>query len=664
MGTEAIMAGVDLLNVAISGLQGSQSGLDTTANNISNVNTEGYSRQRVEFTPLGAVPFGNNFFGAGVDVQSVTRIIDQIATLELRTSQSDFEQLSAFAGLATRLDEVLGDENLGLSSALQGFFDAIHGVASDPSSLAQREVMFHQIQAVSQRFNNLYANLQQMAESTNQQIASVVAKINTLGQNIAALNEDIIAAKGQAQGAPNDLLDRRDNLIRELSGLVKVFTVEQDDGAVNVFIGNGQGLVVGVNSTTLATTTSGERPGHLDIVLQNGSTQIDITANIEGGKLGGLRTFRDDMLEPAINRIGKVALALADQINRQHRLGIDLNGQLGGDVFTDINATSAQQARVAQSPSNTGTLDVQLRIDDTNLLTDDNYRLSFDGVNFQLTNDRTGSVVSTFPPPGATPATISVPSEGFSIVINGGTANAGDRFFIQPTRLGALQLATALTTPEQIAAANPIRFTARGTNSGSGALVSVDVTDTTTAAFSTPGTLSPPLEIQFTSVTAYNVVDPTGPTVLGSGVFTPGQENNVLAGAGLSLGYEIVMKGAPAAGDVFDVTFNSGGVGDNRNAEKLAALQTSKVMEQGSADFQQSYLQLVSRVGAQTQESLINRDAAQSLVRAAESRRQQASGVNLDEEAANLIRFQQAYQASAQVISVARNIFQTLIDSV
>lgn len=658
------MAGVDLLNVAISGLQGSQSGLDTTANNISNVNTEGYSRQRVEFTPLGAVPFGNNFFGAGVDVQSVTRIIDQIATLELRTSQSDFEQLSAFAGLATRLDEVLGDENLGLSSALQGFFDAIHGVASDPSSLAQREVMFHQIQAVSQRFNNLYANLQQMAESTNQQIASVVAKINTLGQNIAALNEDIIAAKGQAQGAPNDLLDRRDNLIRELSGLVKVFTVEQDDGAVNVFIGNGQGLVVGVNSTTLATTTSGERPGHLDIVLQNGSTQIDITANIEGGKLGGLRTFRDDMLEPAINRIGKVALALADQINRQHRLGIDLNGQLGGDVFTDINATSAQQARVAQSPSNTGTLDVQLRIDDTNLLTDDNYRLSFDGVNFQLTNDRTGSVVSTFPPPGATPATISVPSEGFSIVINGGTANAGDRFFIQPTRLGALQLATALTTPEQIAAANPIRFTARGTNSGSGALVSVDVTDTTTAAFSTPGTLSPPLEIQFTSVTAYNVVDPTGPTVLGSGVFTPGQENNVLAGAGLSLGYEIVMKGAPAAGDVFDVTFNSGGVGDNRNAEKLAALQTSKVMEQGSADFQQSYLQLVSRVGAQTQESLINRDAAQSLVRAAESRRQQASGVNLDEEAANLIRFQQAYQASAQVISVARNIFQTLIDSV
>ena len=266
------MAGVDLLNVAISGLQGSQSGLDTTAHNISNVNTEGYSRQRVEFTPLGAVPFGNNFFGAGVDVQSVTRIIDQIATLELRTSQSDFEQLSAFAGLATRLDEVLGDENLGLSSALQGFFDAIHGVASDPSSLAQREVMFNQIQTVSQRFNNLYANLQQMAESTNQQIASVVAKINTLGQNIAALNEDIIAAKGQAQGAPNDLLDRRDNLIRELAGLVKVFTVEQDDGAVNVFIGNGQGLVVGVNSTTLATSTSGERPGHLDIVLQNGST--------------------------------------------------------------------------------------------------------------------------------------------------------------------------------------------------------------------------------------------------------------------------------------------------------------------------------------------------------------------------------------------------------
>jgi flagellar hook-associated protein 1 FlgK len=657
------MAGSDILGIAVSGLIGSQNALDTTAHNISNVNTDGYSRQRVQFAALDPVLFGGQYFGTGVDTQSVARIFDRVAELQLRSTTSKSAELEAFGGLAEQVDQLLGSDTSGLSSAMQQFFDAVQGLTTDPASIAQREVMFNQLSGVSQRFNALYDRLNGLAESVNLEIGSVVSQINTLGGNIAKLNEDIIAARGAGDGPANDLLDRRDQLVKQLSDLVNVSTVEQGDGSLNVFIGNGQALVVGVNSASMGTTASGDRPGQLDIVLQNGSTTVDITANLAGGRLAGLQQFRDELLEPTINRIGKLALGLADSMNRQNALGMDLNGQLGGNLFGDINSTAAQQARITGSTSNTGNLDVQLRIDDPGLLGDDNYRMTFDGVNFNVVNDRTGASVATFAPPGATPATISVASEGFSLVFNGGSAAASDRFFLQPSRYGARDLTRALSDPSGIAAASPIRVDSSTSNTGTGVLAGVTVTDTSTGNI-VSGALVPPLQIQFTSATTYDVVDPSGPSVLGSGTFTPNQQNDLLAGAGLALGYEISLKGAPASGDVFDVTYNAGGISDNRNALALAALQTARVMENGSANFQQTYAKALTSVGARTQQVGIEREAAQSLLRQAEARRESISGVNLDEEAANLVRYQQAYQASAQVISVARDLFQTLLQSV
>jgi len=662
------MAGVDIFSLGSGGLAAARNALDVTSNNIANVNTDGYSRQRAEFETLAPVLFGGNYFGAGVETKDINRIFDKIANLELLKSHSNFSKDEIFSELSNRVDSLLSDPSVGISPALQSFFDSLQSLSTDPSSLTQRQVVFNQLQTVSNRFNTLNRQLTDLGTNAESEISIIADKINSIGKNIAKLNQEITKTKASGTGGANDLLDKRDNLLNQLSELVGVTTLEQDNGALNVFIGNGQGLVVGNSVAKLVTLPNPEFPQKKDIIFDNGSNQVAVTQLISGGRLGGILDFRDGLLDNAVKRLGKIALTLADTINTQNQKGMDLNDLMGTNLFADINSTLQQQSRISTNTNNTGNLDLQVRIDDTNLLSDDDYRLSYDSgsTTYTLTNQTTGAVEATFPLPGALPATVVVASLGFSITLNSGASANTDNYIISATRNGAKDINRNITNGEQIAAASPIRLTNGTTNIGTGLFVSSSVVDSSNAAFTTTaGQLTPPVRIEFTSPSSYNIVNNTTNAVIEAGLpFTANSENQVIPTGATDFGYSVSIGGAPETGDSFIIGYNNGGVGDNRNALSMASLQTQKLTQGGTASYQDSYNQLVGKVGIQALEADVDLRTSESLLNQSINRRETISGVNLDEEAANLIKFQQAYEASAQIINVANSLFQTLINTI
>ncbi len=661
------MAGVDMLNLGTGGLFAARNALDVTSNNITNVNTEGYSRQRVQFETLPPVLSGGNYFGAGVDTANINRVIDGIANLELLNNKSAFNELNSFYELSSRVDALVSDPSVSIAPAIQKLFDAFQGLSTDPASIPQREVVFNQLQSVSQRFNTLNSQLSTLGQGINNEVQSIATEVNTIGKNIAKLNLQISNTNVVGQGEPNDLLDKRDLLLGRLSELIGVTSFEQQDGSLNVFVGNGQGLVIGSTSSSLTTAQSLEDPQKLDVVVVNKNGQFAITDLIAGGKLGGVLRFRESALESSINRLGKIALALSERLNQQNLNGMDLNDNLGGNLFADINNLQSQLDRVTAKDNNTGSLNLQLRIDDTNQLSDDNYRLTYNATasTFTLVNMKTKAVETTFPAPGALPSTISFANLGFSLSLNSGVVADGDSFLITPTQNGASEISRNITEGTLIAAASPLRLLDGNGNTGSGSVISSRIDDINNAVFTTTaGVLTPPVRIEFTSATNYNIVNSTTNAVIEAGLtFTPNVNNQVIPAGATNFGYTVTLAGAPQGGDSFEISYNNGGIGDNRNLQLISAFQQDNLMEAGTATFQDSFGQLVTRVGVETREASIDQQASQSLLTQAMNRRETASGVNLDEEAANLIKFQQAYQASAQIITVADSIFQTLIST-
>ena len=658
----------NFLQIGISGLLSSQAAISTTSHNIANVNTEGYSRQTLDFTANQPDFLGGNYIGTGVITGNVTRIFDDLALLDLRSNIANFHSLDTYINQADRVDRIVADPTTGLSPAIQGFFDAVQAVADDPASTATRQAVFSNADLLIDRFKILDDQLNAQRISINNEFEAVAGQVTVLGNAIADLNQDIVTAigKGADGSMPNDLLDQRDQLLNELSSLIKVSIVEQKDGATNVFVGNGQSLVIGINANELRASKNPEDPLNLRLELVTAGVAVPVTDDLVGGKIGGLNAYRNELLNPAINRLGLVAMGLASTINEQHNLGVDLNGLIGGNFFTDINTAIAEQNRVIASSNNLGNAAVTLTIDDVNQVDTLDYKLSYSaGTNtFTLVNDSDGTVVDSFINPGI-PSSYTNASLGFTVNINSGALADNDSYLLVPTRASVNVLGRELTDLTQIAAGFPVSASSSLANTGTAEVTDVQVTDTNNASFSIAGNLNPPVRIVFTGPNTYDVVNDTTNAVIVAGTaFNPNQTNDVLAQAGLSLGYEITIGGAASTGDEFSVAYNTSGRGDNRNALAMANIQTQNILNNGSSTLQESYGLLVSEVGTRTNENKISRGAAQSLLRQNEAKVQQVSGVNLDEEAAKLIKYQQSYQAAAQIISTSNLIFDTLIASV
>lgn len=620
-----------LFHIGISGLLASQRALATVGHNIANVNTEGFSRQRVELVARPPQGFGSVFEGRGVDIAAVRRVVDSFVDQQVRTSVTDEARARVQHELSAQLSDMLGDPTVGLAPALAAFFNGVQDLAADPASTPARQALLGEARTLVARLRDQAGRMSDIAAELNARLEVAVAEVNALARAIADLNRDIVSALGTAQGGPpNDLLDQRDLLLNRLAERTRISVVAQDDGAVNVMIGKGQVLVAGGTAQRLAVVVHPLDASRRDIAVDVNGMQSVITGTLEGGEIGAVLAFRDELLEPARNALGRIAVTLAASFNAQHRAGMDLDGNAGSDFFT------VAAPEVLASPANAGAIDVDLDGNAIGDLTTATYELTYDGADFTLRRLADGATQTLA---GAGPFTV----DGMVITVTAPPA-AGDRYLIAPVRQGARDIALAVGGVRAIAAAAPVRARADLANAGQAAVSPPEIVNPSDPALLTP------VSLVFDDPPATFRIDGVGPPL----PYTSGADIDVN-------GWRVRIEGAPAAGDRFIVEPNAGGVGDNRNALALAGLQAKPILDGATATYQEAHGALIAEVGTATQQGAIARDAFAALAEQARAARAEISGVNLDEEAANLLRFQQAYQAAAETIRAAQTAFDALL---
>ncbi|MCP4188349.1 MAG: flagellar hook-associated protein FlgK [Gammaproteobacteria bacterium] len=638
----------EMLSTAISGLLSFQRALSTTSHNISNVNTEGYSRQKVDLQANTPTFTGNGYIGNGVHVDSVQRIYNEFLTNEVRDTTSSFSRVGKLADLGAQIDNILADPVGGISPILQNFFSSVQDVADDPASSTARYEMISSAQTLADRYNNIDNRFEEIQQNLITETRIVVGEINTLITSIRDVNMAINEsnANGVVSNQSADLLDKRDLLLTQLSEKVDISVITDSDNQVSIFIGKGQTMLTGTNAFSLSSQSDPADPMR-EIITYNGLvTAYDISDSLSGGELGGILEFEANYLLPARNALGRSAIGLAETFNAQMRDGMDLNGNLGQNFFTYTAPQSIS------STSNAGTATVSTVVSDVTALSTDDYQLDFDGANWVLTSDSgTNTTVAD-----ASPATTTIIFEGLTLSIDGTTAVAGDQFTIKPTIEAAARLQTIISDPNLIAAAAPILSAASLANLGSVEISAGQVTDITDANLLNTATLT--FDNPATTLTADVDVVVSAVTYL-AGAAIP-YSNNMIIEAN---GWQVNLNGTAEAGDVFTVSSNAGGSGDNRNALNLANLQNTGIFDGGVANYQEDYGTLVGQVGSRVAAANLERDAQQTLLLQTLNSRDSVTGVNLDEEAADLVRYQQAYEATARIISTAQTIFETLLNS-
>ena len=889
----------DLIGIGLSGLRSHQTALSVTGNNVANTNTDGYSRQEAIFTDNQSLLTGAGYVGQGTSIDNIRRISQEFVVDQIRADTTVYNERNALLEQAESVDNLLASTTTGLTPALSSFFQSFQGAADDPTSIPQRQLLLTQSEGLVARFHSLNDRLNSQARNIELELDAAISSINSLAQSLAELNQSIAVATGAGQGSePNNLLDARDEALRELSEYVSVSTFAQGtDGQINVFIGNGQPLVVGNSAGILNGIPSPEDSSRLDITLSVSGVPQIVSDELSGGKIGGLLDFRDNDLRDAINSMGRIGLVLADTINDQHALGMDLESNLGGLFFDDVNSEALSRSRIFANSENLAPADQVLRVNitDASSLTTDNYELRFEGPSnsdFIIVNASDNQTVLKSTLPGIFPANVEI--DGFQLQFEAGTYKVGDRFTIQPTKTGASDIALNIDRVEEVALASPIRADADIGNTGNaqislGEMLNVinPITGQPIPIFNTPGQLSPPLVVHFLTDSVYEILDASdpsnlvpltpsvnnqlynqgikntlftddpgesivtatgassltvpapipsaGPLVNGfvgqnlsiltrdltTGVVTPqtvvvaanssaetiasslravsgiqataytharldnfvddgdptplGVEVNgevltissgtafgpdaladlinnntnlqalniyavsngislnihastgediqvVVSGSGDSvdvskidpynpggavlstqtvnsgqgvavggaidvtlsngvsftssvssvfeqapvarptyLGFQFELVGEPKSGDSFTIGYNTGGVSDNRNALAIAEMESQGNISNGVISYGDAYAQIIEEIGTVTNRARLDTESAKALLDQSINNRESISGVNLDEEAGRLIQYQAAYNASAQVVSIARELFDTLL---
>ena len=782
-----------------------QGALATTSQNIANVGNENYTRQRVELNARLPIQQGPGFFGQGVQLTDIKRIIDDFNTVSLRDSTSSTSRLNIFETYAGRVEGLLADDQGSLMPALNNFFNAMNDVANDPSANAPRVALLGAAQNLQQRFASLGNELQRIESEVDSSLREKVSEVNSITAQIANVNARI-SSISDVSNRPADLLDQREALLKQLSEKITVNVVEQANGTINVLVGTGQLLVSNELSFDLVTQQDAAQPDLTAIAIQSSGSTVVVTDSVVGGELGGLLDLRVNLLRSAQNQLGRTAIAVSESINAQNIQGLDLNGELGTNVFntvptgnlqgqfggdylangfdvgdtvsfdlvfdgrtinpsytigaTDTNQDIAEgllfgangilnEANVSDTGNGTYTLEgitragttenitmvfelygtnikfettggpsptgnnlvidnvvddnvsasgnsailtlsslgssstqttagvvtsanpatfigpstvaipnlentgagiVNYSIVDVNALTTSDYEVRFDGANFNVVRLSDNATLAT----GTGPFNV----DGLQITPGDIAANVpvtGDTFYIRATRLGAANFTTEISNPDNFAASAPIRANANVGNIGQVEANQLSVTD------SLDGDLTRAVNIFFDPTNpagTFDVVDQISGTVL---------QDDVVYFNGITVnqnGWQLQLNGEPQPGDIVSVQNNTNAQSDNSNMLLLADIQRQNVMDNGNSTMQQSYNSLVSGVGVISQQVSINLQVEESILQQVMERRESVSGVNLDEEAADLIRYQQAYQAAARVIQTSQELFNSLLSAV
>ncbi len=677
----------DLLSIGLSGLSASKTQLSITGHNITNVNTPGYSRQDASQATRSPQFSGAGYIGSGTMLVEIRRTYSEFLTNQVRASTSLSGDVEAYKSQIEQLDSLLAGTTTGITPSLQKFFSALQTAAEDPANIPARQLVLAEAEGLARRFNTVSDRLNEQNSFTNKQMSAVTDQINRLTGSIGSLNDAI--AKAASNGKqPNDLLDARDEAVRELSTYIGVSVVPQDDSSFNIFIGSGQPLVVGNTVNRLEVRSGLSDPNRSEVEFVSGNSRQRITSQISGGELGGLIRYREEVLDSTMNSLGRLALTVSDQVNTQLGQGLDLKGNVGTQLFRDINDTAYVQQRSLARPGNAGNPDANLtvRIEDTSKLTLSDYELEITGnggeYRFRRLPDGT-------PLDGNLNSTLEI--DGFSIGLGSfgsGDFAVGDRFLVTPTRNAAGSAASELDQADQLAFAAPMTSEAELQNRGTGVIGQPEIVSIKSDS---------PLRNDSLSVTELKSVSPitwtyedgnlsAQPPALPAGwtvTVTPqpvpikaGERNQLEYSVAISdgtvtttYGVKQSISGVPQADDKFTLAFNGAGVSDNRNALKLVDLQSKQTIGVDDAvpgsgiSFTDGYGELVERVGTLTAQARMDSDATSTILKQDIDNRDSLSAVNLDEEAANLIKFEQYYNASAQIIQVARSLFDTLIST-
>ena len=619
----------NLLATGSSALIAFQRALSTVGHNVANINTPGYSRQRVELEARDATYFGYGYQGNGVQIVDVRRMADSLATSRLLDSDGELARLQQLSTLSSRLDQLFSEKATGISAPWSSFFDSVNALSSNAAGSADRESVLAQANALVTRFRQIDQHLDGLDTEVNAGLTAATGEVNRLAKEIAQLNGQI----GGSSSPSGDLLDRRDQLISELVAFTGGNAATQDGGLVNVFSAGGQPLVVGATASTRVTVPDPYRPERLQVALETNGQRVTLDKRALGGQISGLVEFRTTVLDPAMAELGRIATSLAQTFNEGHRAGMDQYGQMGADFFT------LPAPRLSSNANNTGNASLTTSVGSVGGLNAQNVLLRFDGAAWVATHPDTGASI---PMTGTGTAADPLVVNGIEVVLASGTPAANDRFLLQPTAGAAGNLGVAITDPGRIAAATPVKATTDLANTGSGKLSGLKVTDAANAA------LLAPADIEFIDATQYTI-NGTGPFA-----YTPGQTIAYN-------GWSVVLDGAPAAGDTFSVGPTGANSSDNGNAKLLSNLDDARVLNGGTLTLNGAIGGLTTQVGSAARQADYSAQAQQVIHDQAQAARDAVSGVNLDEEAADLMRLQQAYQAASQIIATADTLFQSLL---
>ncbi|MEM8942977.1 MAG: flagellar hook-associated protein FlgK [Pseudomonadota bacterium] len=629
----------DVFGIGTSALLSLQRAIAVTGQNITNVNTEGYSRQDVTFAATRPQELGVGFIGTGVEIQSITRNVDEFLNVDAQERTSLATGAQTLADLLGRANAILGGSETSLSPALDGFFAAVQDVANNPGSLPERQVLIGQGRVLSDRFVNIDDRLSTFNQEITRRITDTVGEINALIDGIADLNAEVQRTNGSNR-TPNDILDARDQSILRLSELIGITTVQQSDGSTNVFVGNGQALVVGSRTTSLQAFNDPADISRVNVGVAGVSVPTDLSSFFKGGELGAVLEFRTGTVDTARAQLGLIAVSISELVNSQQALGLDLNGDAGVALFRP------PEPLVGASILNAGSGVLDVSIGDVSQLTGARYTLRFDGTNYTVTNNNTNASVT-----GAGP---SLTVDGIDITVTTAPA-AGDIFTIDPVSQAAGLFEVEITDPRLIAAASPLRSSTSLTNAGAAQLADLTIAGTAGLPLAGPVTLTFDPDALGAGVPGFTVAGIAGGPI----AYDPATDS---AGIDVALGdLRFRLNGIPETGDSFRIENNLDGSGDNRNMLLLADLQSRQTLFGGTANFQDGYANLVGDIAVRGQQAESTAATEDALLQQALNAKTAVQGVNLDEEAAKLLQLQASYQAAARLISVADEVLQTFL---
>lgn len=652
---------MSLLNVGSRALMANQIALQTTGHNIANVNTAGYSRQSVAFQTSPGQNMGSGYIGNGVDVNTILRNFNDLLNRQAATASAVSAADSARAQSLTQMQEVFSGGKTGLGAAITDMMNSFGDVAGAPTDPSARQVVLTRMNELAARFRSASAQLDELDYSAKQQMGNDVTVVNSLAGQVATLNAQISRSIASGQ-TPNDLLDQRDQLVRNINKYVQTSQIPADDGSISLFVGGSQPLVLGPNSAQLTLKEATEFPGSGKMALyfqQPGGQNVELTPSmLGGGEIAGLLQFQGSDLTEGRNLLGRMALAIGDSLNEQNNLGLTLSGQSGSNLFklsmVSNGSTTGAQWTGATTPTTTVVDSSQLKASDYQIVFGSTapagkvIRLS-DGKVTDFTNmaDLSSKEIDGL--------RFDLKAEGVS----------GNTVLFRPMAAGAHDIQAAVHSPNDLAVANPVAASIKSLGDATLQMGGIQVS----SGFNLAGFAG--AEVSFsknaTGQLEYTITPAPAGGIPATGLYTSGQPIQ------LAPGLQVKITGTPAIngttsdkvtlGKATDPQYGTAYQRDAGNASSFLALRDSKLFD-GSTTLSDGFSTAMAQVGTRTQSAQYAAKLSETIAKNLEADRTAVSGVNLDEEAAKLLQYQQSYQASAKMLQVAQSIFDSVLQTV